>query len=406
MKIGFIGTGLMGAPMIKNLLKSKHQISIFNRTISKAKKLKKYGAYLSYKIEELVKDKEIIITMLTDDKAVNEILRSKIFLNNVCKETTVIDMSSTKPSTALDNYKNMRSILCLFEGCATGAADGYYRMKKSAASTLLHLGPGLANGLANLHNAKKANSGIVNIVGEHALDHIKLNAPLTSDIEGIARPVSNWIKTSKSSKEIGMDAAEAIKAANKKPGEIATLILPGDTAWNEGSKIEEVILHNNTKKVPTDLIEEAISEIRKANKPLILVGGPALEENNLVKIALIAEKLGCELKTDWFNARLDKGAGRINSIRIPYVVDKAVKTLKKFDTIITIGARQPVAYFAYPNKPGILTQDKTNFIDLAGLSDDITSLINEFSDLANVTSKNPKTISEFNPTISNNCEPL
>ena len=315
-----------------------------------------------------------------------------------------VDVCFTNPGTsemhfvaALDNYKNMRSILCLFEGCATGAADGYYRMKRSAASTLLHLGPGLANGLANLHNAKKANSGIVNIVGEHALDHIKLNAPLTSDIEGIARPVSSWIKTSKSSKEIGMDAAEAIKAANKKPGEIATLILPGDTAWNEGSKIEKVILHNNTKKVPTDLIKEAISEIQKANNPLILVGGPALEENNLVKIALIAEKLECELKTDWFNARLDKGAGRINSIRIPYVVDKAVEALKNFDTIVNIGAKQPVAFFAYPNKPGILTQDKTNFIDLAELSDDITYLINEFSDLANVTSKNPKTISEFNP---------
>ena len=111
------------------------------------------------------------------------------------------------------------------------------------------------------------------------------------------------------------------------------------------------ILHNNTKKVPTDLIKEAISEIQKANNPLILVGGPALEENNLVKLALIAEKLGCELKTDWFNARLDKGAGRINSIRIPYVVDKAVEALKNFDTIITIGARQPVAFFAYPNKP-------------------------------------------------------
>ena len=108
MNIGFIGTGLMGAPMIKNLLKSKHQISIFNRTISKAKKLKKYGAYLSYKIEELVKDKEIIITMLTDDKAVKDIIRSKTFLNNVCKETTVIDMSSTKPSTALDNYKTLK----------------------------------------------------------------------------------------------------------------------------------------------------------------------------------------------------------------------------------------------------------------------------------------------------------
>ena len=207
-----------------------------------------------------------------------------------------VEVCFTNPGTsemhfvaALDNYKNMRSILCLFEGCATGAADGYFRMKRTPASTLLHLGPGLANGLANLHNAKKANSGIVNIVGEHALDHIKLNAPLTSDIEGIARPVSSWVKTSKSSKEIGLDAAKAIKVANKKPGEIATLILPGDTAWNEGSKIEEIILQNNSKKVPTDLIKKAISQIQQANNPLLLVGGSALEENNLIKIALIAD---------------------------------------------------------------------------------------------------------------------
>ena len=132
-----------------------------------------------------------------------------------------VDVCFTNPGTsemhfvaALDKYQTMRSVLCLFEGCATGAADGYFRMKRSPASTLLHLGPGLANGLSNLHNAKKANSAIVNIVGEHALDHIKLNAPLTSDIEGIAKPVSHWVKTSKSSKNIAKDGAEAIKQAN------------------------------------------------------------------------------------------------------------------------------------------------------------------------------------------------
>ena len=151
-------------------------------------------------------------------------------------------------------------------------------MKRSPASTLLHLGPGLANGLANLHNAKKANSGVVNIVGEHALDHIKLNAPLTSDIEGIARPVSHWVKTSKSSKDIAKDGAEAIGQANIKPGKIATLILPGDTAWNEGSKIESMELNMKSKIVSSKIIEEAILELQDAKNPLILVGGEALEE--------------------------------------------------------------------------------------------------------------------------------
>ena len=171
-----------------------------------------------------------------------------------------VDVCFTNPGTsemhfvaALDKYQNMRSILCLFEGCATGAADGYFRMKRSPASTLLHLGPGLANGLANLHNAKKANSGIVNIVGEHALDHIKLNAPLTSDIEGIAGPVSHWVKTSKSSKYIARDGAEAIRQANIKPGQIATLILPGDTAWNHGDKIQAVDLNFESNIVSSKL---------------------------------------------------------------------------------------------------------------------------------------------------------
>ena len=231
----------------------------------------------------------------------------------------------------------MRSILCLFEGCATGAADGYFRMQRTPASTLLHLGPGLANGLANLHNAKKASSGIVNIVGEHALDHIKLNAPLTSDIEGIARPVSHWVKTSKSSKDIAIDGAEAIKNARVNSGQIATLILPGDTAWNEGSKLESVEFKSSSNKVSADLIQEGIEALKNAKNPLILVGGAALEETNLIKIAKIADKMNCPIKTDWFNARLDKGAGRINSVRIPYVVDNAVEVLKSFDTILVIG---------------------------------------------------------------------
>ncbi|MDG1883703.1 MAG: acetolactate synthase large subunit, partial [Alphaproteobacteria bacterium] len=241
-----------------------------------------------------------------------------------------VNVCFTNPGTsemhfvaALDQYEKMRSILCLFEGCATGAADGYFRMQRTPASTLLHLGPGLANGLANLHNAKKASSGIVNIVGEHALDHIKLNAPLTSDIEGIARPVSHWVKTSKSSKEIAIDGAEAIKVAKVNPGQIATLILPGDTAWNEGNEPESVEFKSSSNKVPTDSIQEGIEALQSAKNPLILVGGAALEEKNLIKIAKIADKMNCQIKTDWFNARLDKGAGRINSVRIPYVVDNA-----------------------------------------------------------------------------------
>ena len=157
-----------------------------------------------------------------------------------------LDTCFTNPGTsemhfvaALDHVPGMRSILVLQEGVATGAADGYFRMARKPACTLLHLGPGLANGLSNLHNAKKAGSGVVNIVGEHAVSHIELDAPLTSDIEGIARPVSHWVHTSMSASDVGADAAKAVQAANLAPGQVATLMLPSDTAWNTGGNVAE-----------------------------------------------------------------------------------------------------------------------------------------------------------------------
>src|SRR5258707_5335983 len=150
-----------------------------------------------------------------------------------------VDVCFANPATsemhfvaALDRVEGMRCVLGLFEGVVTGAADGYYRMSGKPASTLLHLGPGLGNGLANLHNAKKARSGIVNIVGEHASHHIQHDAPLTADIEGVARPMSDWVKTSRSAGAVAADGALAIEAARMAPGHIATLILPADTAWD------------------------------------------------------------------------------------------------------------------------------------------------------------------------------
>ena len=158
-----------------------------------------------------------------------------------------VDVCFANPGTsemhfvaALDKIEGMRCVLSLFEGVVTGAADGYFRMTGKPASTLLHLGPGLGNGLANLHNAKKARSAIVNIVGEHAGYHIKHDAPLTADIEGIARPMSHWVKTSQSSRDVAADGAAAVEAARAAPGQIATLILPADTAWTEGGQVAVV----------------------------------------------------------------------------------------------------------------------------------------------------------------------
>src|SRR4026209_2531758 len=158
---------------------------------------------------------------------------------------------------ALDRGEGMRCVLGLFEGVVTGAADGHYRMKGTPASTLLPPGHGLANGLANLHNAKKANSGVVNIVGQHATYHIEYNAPLNSDIEGLARPMSSWVRTSPDAKSVAADGAAAIAAAKSAPPQIATLILPADTAWNEADGIAQVPAESQRANYSSQAVDNA-----------------------------------------------------------------------------------------------------------------------------------------------------
>ena len=293
-----------------------------------------------------------------------------------------IDVCFTNPGTsemhfvaALDSVPGMRCSLCLFEGGATGAADGYYRMAGKPASTLLHLGPGLANGVSNLHNAKKANSGIVNIVGEHATYHIALDAPLTADIEGIARPVSHWVKTSPAATDVARDGAEAIAAAKAPPGQIATLILPGDTAWDEGTGPAEIPEIAAREQVADANVDAAAKALADAEHPLLLLGGDAVGEDNLRLAGQIAAKTGAVLLTEWANARLDRGAGRVSVNRIPFVVDKAVEMLKDYDKIVLVGARPPVGFFAYPDKPSILTRDGAEFVELADVSQDISAAL-------------------------------
>src|ERR1051325_4013522 len=209
-----------------------------------------------------------------------------------------VDVCFTNPGTsemhfvaALDRVEGMRCVLGLFEGVVTGAADGYFRMKGSPASTLLPLGPGLANGLANLHNAKKANSGIVNIVGQHATYHIGYNAPLTSDIEGLARPMSSWVKTSPDAKSVAADGAAAIAAASGAPPQIATLILPADTAWNEADGIAEVPGDTQRPSYSPQAVDTAAKILHgDAAHTLLLVTASALTEHGLALAERIAGK--------------------------------------------------------------------------------------------------------------------
>ncbi len=275
---------------------------------------------------------------------------------------------------ALDHIAGMRSVLALQEGVATGAADGYYRMAGKPASTLLHLGPGLANGLSNLHNAKKAGSGVVNIIGEHAPSHIELDAPLTSDIEGIARPVSHWVRTSPTSATVGRDAAEAVQAAMTAPGQIASLILPSDTAWTPGGVAHDALAAPAPTPFDDTVLQQAASAL-DGPETLLLLGGDALTEGNLETAGRIAAKTGCKLLSEWSNARLERGAGRVAVGRVPYPIDIALKALEPYKRIVLLGARAPIGFFAYPGMPAVLTRDDAEILKLADAGADLTGAL-------------------------------
>ncbi len=292
-----------------------------------------------------------------------------------------VDVCFTNPGTsemhfvaALDHVPGMRSVLALFEGVATGAADGYWRMARKPASTLLHLGPGLANGLANLHNAKKAGSGILNIVGEHALPHLELDAPLTSDIEGIARPMSHWVETSTSAADVGADAARAVQAAMTAPGQVATLILPGDTAWTDGGIVAGPLAPPDPGAIDPARMDAAAAALDGPDS-LLLLGGTALTEDNLIRAARIAARTGCHLLSEWSNARMERGAGRVAIGKVPYPIEQALEALKSYRRIVLIGAREPIGFFAYPGKPARLTRPDAVFVPLAGAGDDIDAAL-------------------------------
>jgi len=253
--------------------------------------------------------------------------------------------------SALDKVEGMRSILVLYEGVATGAADGYWRMADKPASTLLHLGPGLANGLSNIHNARKAASGMVNIIGEHASCHLAYDAPLASDIEGLARPLSDWVKTSPRSSTIGADAAQAV--AEARLSRIASLILPGDTAWEEGGIIASPITPS-TPPVDITAVEAAARALMNGDQAMLIIGGKATRGKALELAGRICGKTGVTLATQFFTARVERGAGRVSAFRIPYFVDPALAALKGFKHIVTVETREPVAFFAYPDKPSLL----------------------------------------------------
>lgn len=271
---------------------------------------------------------------------------------------------------ALDRLPKIRCVLGLFEGVVTGAADGYARMAEKPACTLLHLGPGLGNGLANLHNASRAHVPIVNLVGQHATYHLRHDAPLTSDIEGIARPYSKWLRTSRTASEVGRDAVEAIVAARSGQGKIATLIVPADVAWSEGGIVASLPDLPRPASPAAQNIERTAAMLESGLRTAMLISGKALYGRGLAVAGRLAQATGAKLLAPYPITRLERGAGIAPVERVQYVLEQAVAQFKEFRQLILVGAQPPVAYFAYPGKNSVFTSAECDIHTLASADED------------------------------------
>ena len=303
-----------------------------------------------------------------------------------------VDVCFANPGTsemhfvaALDTNPEMRCVLGLCEGIVTGAADGYGRMAGKPAATLTHLGPGLGNGLANLHNAKKARTPIVNVVGDHATYHRKYDAPLTSDVEGIAGPVSGWVKVSQSADDVAQDGAEAVQAALSPPGQVATLILPADTAWNRTSATADPLPAAAPAEFDATNVDR-IAEILKGGEPAVILINGFLSEARTALADRIAQASGARVISDTFVARMQRGAGRAEVARLPYFGEQAAEVLAGTRHLILVSTQAPVTFFAYPDKPNWLTPDGCELHTLVEREEDIDGALLALADALNASS--------------------
>jgi len=271
---------------------------------------------------------------------------------------------------ALDEAGTMRGVLALFEGVVSGAADGYARMAGKPAATLLHLGPGLANAGANLHNARRARSPVVNIVGEHARDHVALDAPLTTDVEAVARPFSRWVRTIGTTADAGRDTAAAITAARTLGGP-ATLIVPADVAWSEGGAPADAPPVPAPQR-PGEPVVELVARLLRERGPraMLLLGGSALGERAVGLAARLAAATGVRLASETFNVRAARGAGRPFIPKVPYFGEPAEAFLADVDVLVTVEARTPVNFFGYPGRRGTPVPRSTQVLPAAAPGED------------------------------------
>ena len=317
-----------------------------------------------------------------------------------------VEVCFTNPGTsemhfvaALDKQDGMRSVLGLFEGVVTGAADGYARMAGKPACTLLHLGPGLANGLANLHNARRARVPLVNVVGDHATYHRHLDAPLTSNIAGFAEPVSGWIRASASSYDVAADGAAAVAAAMTPPGQIATLILPADTAWGPASESARPLPVPPRGVADGAAIDAAAAALRSGEPCALLMNGPVLGDRGLDIAGRIAQRTGAQLFADTFVTRIARGAGRIEVTRLPYFGEQAAEVLAPFRHLILVATKAPVTFFAYPGKPSELTPPQCQVHVLATPAQDALAALEALCEAVGATRSAPAHTAQQQPPL-------
>lgn len=283
---------------------------------------------------------------------------------------------------ALDSVPEMRAVLSLFEGTVTGAADGYGRMAGRPAATLLHLGPGLGNGLANLHNARRAHTPIVNVVGDHATYHKRFDAPLESDIDALAGTVSGWVRRSGRVADVAADAAAAIAAACEPPGQVATLILPADVSWLDGA-VPAAPVEPGSREIVADDVVDAVAKVLGSGEPtVLLLGGAALrDEAALVAASRLAAATGVTVLAETFPARIRRGAGIPAVDRLGYLAEHVQFQLTGAKHLVLAGARAPVSFFAYPGKASDLVPDGCAVHTLADVAQDVAGALANLADL-------------------------
>ncbi|MEM8787596.1 MAG: acetolactate synthase large subunit [Pseudomonadota bacterium] len=315
-----------------------------------------------------------------------------------------LDTCFTNPGTsemhfvaALDDQPDMRCVLCLFEGGASGAADAYHRMSGKVAATLLHLAPGFGNAFANLHNARKAGAGVLNVVGDHATYHLGYESPLRGDVAGVSGAISHSVITAQDAGGVAADGSRALRAARMAGGQISTLILPADTAWGDGGPAATAAPPPALPRPDPARIAAAVHALRQDGAAL-MVGGPALHGPGLQLAGRVAQAAGATLMAPLLVGRIGRGAGTPPLTRQAYVVEENVMVLGNTRAMVLVGADRPVSFFAYPGKPSLPEPPDCAITDLCPPGWDVVHTLEALADALGASAA-PQTITQAVPDI-------